>query len=110
MYVFPKIYVFRKTSKKQKLTVALQNYTKISLKRLYKNLSYLFFMNFFPNIFFATFSKHFLRTFSKTSKKQLLIVLQNHAKISFKRLYKKLSDLFSTIVFATSFKQTLSER
>ena len=39
--------VFSETSKKQILTVALQNYTKISFKRLYKNLYYLFFTGFF---------------------------------------------------------------
>ena len=42
-------YVFSKRPKKQNLTVASQNYTKISFKRL-KNLSYLFFQNIFCNI------------------------------------------------------------
>ena len=40
-------YVFSKKSKNQILTVALQNYAKVSFKRLYKNLSYLFFNEFF---------------------------------------------------------------
>ena len=44
-------YVLSKTSKEQILTVALQNYAKISFKRLYKNLSYLFFHEFFCKIF-----------------------------------------------------------
>ena len=38
--------VFSKTSKKQILMFALQNYANISFKRLYKNLSYLFFQEF----------------------------------------------------------------
>ena len=37
--------------KKKKFTIALQNYTKISFKRLYKNLSY-----FFSRIFLQHFS------------------------------------------------------
>ena len=37
--------------KKQILTVALQNYTNTSFKRLCKNLYYLFFHEFFRNIF-----------------------------------------------------------
>ena len=44
-------YVISKTFKKKILIVALQNYAKISFKRLYKNLSYLFFHEFFRNIF-----------------------------------------------------------
>ena len=44
-------YVFSKTSKKQILTVTLQNYAKINFKRLYKNLSYLSFHEFLCNIF-----------------------------------------------------------
>ena len=48
--------------KKQNLAVALQNYTKISFKRLYKNLSYLFFTNFcaiFCKIFFLDIQQTF---------------------------------------------------
>ena len=48
-----------KTSKKQILTVALQNYAKINFKKLYKNLSYLFLTNFFPTCFKETLSKHY---------------------------------------------------
>ena len=44
-------YMFSKTSKKQIFTVALQNYAKNYFKRLYKNLSYLFFYGLFCNIF-----------------------------------------------------------
>ena len=36
-------HAFSKTSKMQILTTTLQNYGKITFKRLYKNLSYLFF-------------------------------------------------------------------
>ena len=32
--------------KRKKITIALQNYTKISFKRLYNNLSYFFSRNF----------------------------------------------------------------
>ena len=49
-------YVFSKTFKKQILKVALQNYAKISFKRLYKNLSYLFFTNCFATFFKKTLS------------------------------------------------------
>ena len=52
-------YVFSKISEKLVLTVALQIHAKINFKRLYKNLSYLFFMNFLPyrvfNIILAYF-------------------------------------------------------
>ena len=54
-------YVLRKTSKKQILIDALQNYIKISFKRLYTNLSYLFFHEFLRHIFqidpYANFKK-----------------------------------------------------
>ena len=50
-------YVFSKTSKKQILMVALQNYAEINLKRLHKNLSYLFFHKFFATFFKQTLSK-----------------------------------------------------
>ena len=49
------IYVFSKTSKKQNLTVALQNYAKISFKRLS-----------FSQYFFVTFSKTFFRNIQQT--------------------------------------------
>ena len=77
----------------QNLVVKLQNYAKISFKRLYRNLSYLLFHKTFSKHsakhFFKTFTKHLFATFSKTFKKQILTVsLRNNAKISSKRLYK----------------------
>ena len=47
-------YVFSKRPKKQNLTVASQNYTKISFKRLLK---------IFPTYFLKTFSATFSETF-----------------------------------------------
>ena len=44
-------YLFSKTSKKQILTVALENNTKISVKRLYKSLSCDFLHDFFSQHF-----------------------------------------------------------
>ena len=77
------MYLFNKTSKKQILTIVLQNYAR---KRLNKNLSNLIFANFFTKFFgniqqnifsehsASSFLKHsaniFFKTFSKTSKKQ----------------------------------------
>ena len=49
--------------------------------------------------------------FSKKSKNQLLAVaLQNYAKNSFKKHYKKLSYLFFEESFTKCFRQSLSKR
>ena len=50
-------YVFSRTSKKQILTVALQNCVKLSFERPCKNLSYLFVMNCFAKFSRQTLSK-----------------------------------------------------
>ena len=44
-------YVFNKISKKQNFDGCVTKLSKNQFKRLYKNLSYLFFMNFFATFF-----------------------------------------------------------
>ena len=65
--------MFSKTPGKQVLTIASQNYAKISFKRFFRNISYLFFMNFLQH--FLCQIEDFLIVFSYSSRTGNNIIL-----------------------------------